>query len=142
MQVKGIAAALTMDSRGFAVLAAQFRPARLNGAGVCLYCETRWCTEARCVDTHAASLWAPCPRCDGFSFGSCDNCLNGVVEVDRAGLIELADRVLPARPDEAESYAVAGDHRAYVLLDDDAARAELAGEALGKAGQAVAVAVA
>ncbi|MEU4165185.1 MULTISPECIES: hypothetical protein [Micromonosporaceae] len=89
-----------------AALAAQYRPSRLNGAGVCLYCETRWCQSSACVATHAASLWAPCPECDGFSFGRCDNCLNGVVEVSRAGLIELAGRVLPRRAGESVAFAV------------------------------------
>jgi len=107
MQVKGIPAARTMDSRAFTALAVQFRPSRLNAAGVCLYCETRWCQNSRCVAVHAKSLWAPCPQCDGFSFGRCENCLNGVVEVDRAGLIELASRVLPATPEQSTAFAVA-----------------------------------
>ncbi|MFG1891806.1 hypothetical protein ACGFIR_28530 [Micromonospora sp. NPDC049051] len=96
-----------MDSRAFAGLAVQYRPARLNPAGVCLYCETRWCRSSKCIEAHAASLWAPCPVCDGFSFGRCNNCMNGVVEVSRDGLIELADRVLPRRAEEPVAYAVA-----------------------------------
>ncbi len=107
MQVKVIPPAPTMDSRVFAGLAVQFRPSRLNAAGVCLFCETRWCQSSACVESHAASLWAPCPECDGFSFGRCDNCLNGVVEVSRDGLVKLADRVLPRRPEESTAYAVA-----------------------------------
>ncbi|MEV6368703.1 hypothetical protein AB0L86_17625 [Micromonospora musae] len=106
MQVKGIAQVPAVDSAALAALADTFRPPRLNFAQVCLYCETRWCESASCIRTHAASLWAPCADCDGF--GCCDNCLNGVVEVDRAGLVDLAERVLPRqRPAAAVFVAVA-----------------------------------
>ncbi|MBX7264773.1 hypothetical protein KIF24_01020 [Micromonospora sp. Llam7] len=53
--------------------------------------------------------------------------------MDRAGLIELAGRVLPRQPEGSTSYAVAGDHRPYVLLDGAAADAEMAGEVSGSA---------
>jgi hypothetical protein len=102
MQVKGIPPVPATDSATLGALADMFRPPRLNFAQVCLYCETRWCESAACIRAHAASLWAPCPVCDGF--GCCANCLNGVVEVDRAGLVELAERVLPRQRQAASAF--------------------------------------
>lgn len=108
MQVKGISVVPVMDSDGFAVLAARFRPSRLTAAGVCMQCGTRWCRSAACVRRHEASLWAVCPTCDGFAVSGCEgHCASGVVEVNRAGLIALADRVLPRYEDDL-SYEVAG----------------------------------
>ncbi|SCF37093.1 hypothetical protein GA0070216_111178 [Micromonospora matsumotoense] len=104
MQVKGIPVVLASDSDTLTALADMFRPPRLNFAKVCLYCETRFCVSSACVKVHAVSVWGPCPDCDGF--GSC-TCLNGVVEMDRAGLAEFIGRTLPQRRAAAEFAVVA-----------------------------------
>jgi hypothetical protein len=104
MQFKDSPATPATNGDTLAVLADTFRPSRLNFAKVCLYCETRWCESPECVTAHAASLWAPCEDCGGF--GRCDNCVNGVVEVTRAGFAELVGRVLPCQRRGAAAFAV------------------------------------
>lgn len=104
MLVKVNPDALASDSDTLAALADTFRPPRLNFAKVCLYCETRWCLSSACVTAHAASLWGPCPDCDGF--GCCSNCLNGVVEMNRASLAEFIGRALPRQRRAAAVFAV------------------------------------
>lgn len=55
---------------------------RFTYSGLCLWCETRGCVSARCVEAHALSVWAVCEDCDGTTtlneFEDC--CALGVQE--------------------------------------------------------------
>ncbi|HET8659377.1 MAG TPA: hypothetical protein VFM55_10315 [Micromonosporaceae bacterium] len=110
MQIKPISAPPAGDSPSMMTIAAGagvFRPSRCNFAGVCLYCAKRWCESLRCAQLHERSLWAPCEDCDGFGqLADCHSCLNGVVEVDPAGLAAQANRVLPATLTEPPVFVV------------------------------------
>jgi hypothetical protein len=67
---------------------AVFRPARLNFAGVCLWCGVRWWQSPRCITKLAASVWVVCPRCGGGAIGeydsTCYESVHGVVSMDKA----------------------------------------------------------
>ncbi|MEM9611614.1 MAG: hypothetical protein AAF962_22590 [Actinomycetota bacterium] len=58
---------------------------RLNLAGWCNWCSTRWCTSRRCIELHAASQWQVCPSCGGRTMDEADveclACADGLVEV-------------------------------------------------------------
>ena len=82
----------------------EFRPSRFNSAKVCLWCGTRYCASGECERKHAASVWAPCPECNGFNFSACPGaCMYGVVEVSRADDVY----VLPMVQDEEEMFVPA-----------------------------------
>ena len=111
MQVKPISAPpvpgsserLVFDGSSAAVCAS--KPARLNNAGVCLFCMTRWCDSARCVALHAESYWIVCEACDGFN-AECDMCVGGVVEACAEARASQATRVLPMVWQELDSVVV------------------------------------
>ncbi|MGX1774459.1 hypothetical protein ACWIGW_20260 [Nocardia brasiliensis] len=85
------------------------RPPRLNFAGWCMYCLERECNSARCIATHAGSVWEVCERCGGSEYvnGHVDpetavtrcNCFGGVVESASRPVAE----VIELRPSANES---------------------------------------
>lgn len=66
------------------VNAAQFRPPRLNFAGVCIRCGVPGCDSRQCVADHDRSWWAPCPECVGGTVDdpACCYCTYGVMEME------------------------------------------------------------
>ncbi len=109
MQLKATAA-LPRQGGSRLVTAALFKPLRLNFAQVCIYCGTRWCESARCVQLHDASVWAPCPRCDGFVDWVGCTCEHGVVQMGGTAATVDADlrhRALPDHAPDAPAYYVA-----------------------------------
>lgn len=69
------------DEASVVAVLERFRPSRLNAAGVCLWCATRWCASAECEARHAVTVWAPCGDCGGFNeLTRCEWCSMGVQE--------------------------------------------------------------
>jgi hypothetical protein len=77
------------------------KPLRLNFAGYCLWCGERWCSSARCVASHAVSVWMVCPDCDGRMDG-----VDGITCHCYAGVIEAARPCQTFPPTSTESAAL------------------------------------
>ncbi|WP_029897791.1 hypothetical protein [Nocardia brasiliensis] len=92
------------------------RPPRLNFAGWCMYCLERECNSARCIATHAGSVWEVCERCGGSEYvnGHIDpetavtrcNCFGGVVESASRPVAE----VIELRPESKAAVFEAWPH--------------------------------
>jgi hypothetical protein len=54
-----------IDSLPLSALGSVHAPARLNAAGFCCCCLTRWCADARCIDSHMSVSWGVCMACEG-----------------------------------------------------------------------------
>lgn len=84
-----------MQVHGLTEIGVALRPSRLNFAGCCIYCLSRDCVSARCVEQHERSEWVVCPDCGGTGYvrGHVDPetaharcyCWGGLLDVDLVG---------------------------------------------------------
>lgn len=83
-----------MPSKVTAPAEVQLKPLRLNFAQFCLWCSTRWCESARCIELHEDSAWMVCDVCDGTGVaaypasGACD-CAHGLTQVQSNRLAQV-----------------------------------------------------